>query len=72
MGCSNWRTHLVDFTDLWHLEKAIQSLKDAMDDARDHHNTGAYIVVKLNRDLLFPGLPNGIRNRLYKPEPPNA
>ena len=72
MGCSNWRTHLVDFTDLWHLDKAFQSLKDAMDDARDHPDTGAYIAVKLNRDLLFPGLPKRIRDRLYMAEPPKA
>jgi indolepyruvate decarboxylase len=72
MGCSNWRTHLVDFTDLWHLDKAFQSLEEAMDDARDHRDTGAYIVVKLNRDLLFPGLPKRIRDRLYMAEPPKA
>lgn len=72
MGCSNWRTHLVDFTDLWHLEGAFQRLQDAMNDARDHRDTGAYIVLKLNRDLLFPGLPKRIRERLYRAEQPNA
>jgi len=72
MGCSNWRTHLVDLTNLWHLDRDFQSLKEAMDDARDHPDTGAYIVVKLNRDLLFPGLPKCIRERLYRAEPPKA
>jgi indolepyruvate decarboxylase len=69
MGCSNWRTHLVDFTDPWHLDKAVQSFKDAMEDARDRQDTGAYIVVKLNRDLLFPALPAPIRERLYQTPP---
>lgn len=69
MGCSNWRTHVVDFTDPWHLDRAVQSFEAAMEDARDRHDTGAYIVVKLNRDLLFPGLPASIRERLYETPP---
>jgi len=43
-----------------------------MNDARDHRDTGAYIVLKLNRDLLFPGLPKQIRERLYMAKPPKV
>jgi len=72
MGCSNWRNHVVDFTDIWRLEAAFQHFQDAMNDARDHRDTGAYIVLKLNRDLLFPGLPKQIRERLYMAKPPKV
>lgn len=65
MGCSRWLTRWVDFTELRHWPRALASLKQAMQDARDHPDVGAYIVVRLDPNILFPALPTGIRERLY-------
>jgi indolepyruvate decarboxylase len=69
MGCNRWLTRWVDFTEIRHLQKAIESLRQAMQDARDHPETGAYIVIKLDPNILFPALPAEIRERLYRVPP---
>ena len=69
MGCNRWLTRWVDFTELRHLPRAMASLRLAMQDARDHPDVGAYIVIKLDPNILFPALPAGIRERLYRVPP---
>ena len=66
MGCNRWLTRWVDFSELEHLPKAMESLGQAMEDARNHHDVAAYIVIKLDPKILFPALPEKIRNRLYQ------
>jgi hypothetical protein len=69
MGCNNWKTYAVDLTSLFHLEKGLGQLKDAIEDARRHPESGAYIVVRLDKKILFPALPKRIQDRLYQAGP---
>jgi len=69
MGCNRWLTRWVDFSELKHLSKAMESLRQAMEDARNHPDVAAYIVIKLDPNILFPALPERIRERLYQTPP---
>jgi indolepyruvate decarboxylase len=69
MGCNRWLTRWVDFSEFSHLPKAVDSLKQAMEDARNHADVACYIVIKLDPNILFPKLSEAIRKRLYQTPP---